>query len=151
MPFAQSKRSGNIDVTHVVIESTKPFPNVQAFLEALIPPIDSETSLLDPLSKLVIFIKRDHGELLGLNEQRRQAIQYVIGNPIAASDMTRCRPAAWLYLPVRVILYETEDGGACFEYDLPSSLFARFGDDRIIEIARALDEALDRAFTAAAE
>jgi hypothetical protein len=32
-----------------------------------------------------------------------------------------------------------DDGDSRFEYDLPSSLFGQFGDDRINEVARGLD------------
>jgi uncharacterized protein (DUF302 family) len=162
-PFVQSTTSSKIAVTHVVINSTKPFADVQASLEALIPPIDPEISLLlrqgisdnlkqrlEASPELAIFDKRDHGALLGIHGLRRQAVQYEIGNPLTASKMTRYGLAAALYAPLRVVLYGNDDGGARFEYDLPSSLIGQFGDDRITEVARGLDNALNRALTAAA-
>ena len=142
MPFVQTQTLRKLDATHVVIDSTKPFANVEAFLEAVIPPIDSETSArLESSTELVILLKRDHGA---------QAVQYEISNPLSVSIMTRCNPAAALYAPLRVILYENDEGGSRFEYDLPSSLFGQFGDDRITDVALGLDDALARALTAAA-
>jgi hypothetical protein len=152
-----------IEVTHVVIESQKAAIDVQAALETLIAPIDEEISLLlsdgitdrlkqrlEAAPELSIFLKRDHGLLVGLYGKVRDVVQYEIGNPLTASRMTRYRLAAGLYAPLRVIIYEKDDGGSCIEYDLPSSLFGQFGDDRVTKVARALDVALARALSAAA-
>ncbi len=152
-----------IEVTHVVIESQKAAVDVRARLEALIPPIDPEVSVLlndgitdrlkqrlEAAPELSIFLKRDHGVLVGLYGKVRDAVQYEIGNPLTASTMTRYRLAAGLYAPLRVIVYERADGGSCIEYDLPSSLFGQFGDDRVTEVARGLDVALGRALSSAA-
>ena len=146
-----------IEVTHVVIESQKAAADVRTSLEALIPPIDDEIPVLltdgvtdrlkqrlDAAPELSIFLKRDHGVLIGLYGKVRDAVQYEIGNPLTASRMTRYQLAAGLYAPLRVIIYEKDDGGSCIEYDLPSSLFGQFGDDRVTEIARGLDVALAR-------
>ena len=100
--------------------------------------------------ELSIFQARDHGMLLGLYGQTRNAVQYEIGNPLTASSMTRYALGAGLYVPLRVIIYEGDGGGSCIEYDLPSSLFSRFGDERITEVGQGLDVALGRALSAAA-
>lgn len=152
-----------IEVTHVVIESQKAAADVRASLETLIPPIDQEIPLLlsdrvtdrlkqrlEAAPELSIFLKRDHGAVLGLYGKARDAVQYEIGNPLTASTMTRYRLAAGLYAPLRVIIYEKSDGGSCIEYDLPSSLFGQFGDDRVMEVAHGLDVALARALSIAA-
>ena len=94
-----------------------------------------------------IFLDRDHGALLKIYGQRRNAIQYEIGNPLTASKMTRHCLAAALYAPLRV---ENEEGKAVFEYDKPSSLFGQFGDDRVTEVGRYLDAALEAALKQAA-
>jgi Domain of unknown function DUF302 len=152
-----------IEITHVVIESPKAAVDVRASLETLIPSIDEEIALLrtdgitdrlkqrlEAAPELSIFLKRDHGVLVGLYGKGRDAVQYEIGNPLTASKMTRYRLAAGLYAPLRVIIYEKADAGSCIEYDLPSSLFGQFGDDRVMEVARGLDVVLARALSAAA-
>jgi uncharacterized protein (DUF302 family) len=78
-------------------------------------------------------------------------MQYEIGNPHTASKMTRYRLAAGLYAPLRVILYEDETNGAIFEYDRPSSLFGQCGDERVTEVGRYLDAALEAVLRHAAE
>ena len=57
--------------------------------------------------------------------------------------MTRYELGAALYAPLRVVLYEALDGRTVFEYDLPSSLFGQFGDDRVTEVGRELDGQLE--------
>ena len=161
MPVSTSRRT--IEVSHVIIESAKPFADVRASLAALIPPIDPEIPALladgitdrlkqhlEAAPELSIFLIRDPGGLLGIYALVRKAVQYEIGNPFTASTMTHHSLAAALYAPLRVVLYEKDDGGSRFEYDLPSSLFGQFGDERITEVARGLDVALGRALSAAA-
>lgn len=161
MSVSMSRRT--IEVSHVIIESAKPFAEVQASLEATIRPIDPEIPALladgitdrlkqrlEAAPELSIFLSRNHGALLGIYGSVRKAIQYEIGNPLTASTMTCHRLAAALYAPLRVVLYENDHGGARVEYDLPSSLFSQFGDERITEVARELDVALARALSVAA-
>ena len=44
-----------------------------------------------------------------------------------------------------VVLYYTQDRTTVFEYDLPSSLFAQFGDEPVTEVGRKLDSQLETA------
>jgi hypothetical protein len=48
-------------------------------------------------------------------------------------------------------LYEDETGGSIFEYDRPSSFFGQYGDERVTEVGRNLDAALEAALRQAAE
>lgn len=153
-----------IDVEHVVIETSRPSTHVQAAIERLIPPIDSELTVLledgltdrlkqrlDAAAKLSIFLKRNHGMLLGIFGDARHAMQYEIGNPLTAMAMTRYQLGAANYAPLRAVVFEDDTGGARIEYDLPSSLFGQFGDERVTEVARGLDVALMSALCSAAE
>ena len=92
--------------------------------------------------KLWLFLLRNHGELIAADGQTSKGMQYEIGNPLTAERMTRHALAAGLYAPLRVMLYEDKSGKAIFEYDLPSSLFGQFGDERITQVARELDAEL---------
>jgi hypothetical protein len=152
-----------LEVVHVVLEASTPFEAVRLALESIVPPIDPEIPVLledgltdrlrqrlEAAPELSIFLTRDHGMLLGLYRTPRKAVQYEIGNPLTASSMTRHQLAAANYAPLRVVLYEPAGGGSCIEYDLPSSIFGQFGDERVTEVARGLDAALDRALRTAA-
>jgi uncharacterized protein (DUF302 family) len=65
-------------------------------------------------------------------------VQYLVGNPLFAVEMTRHAIGAALYAPLRVLIYEDEPG-TCIEYDLPSSLFGQFEDERVDRVALSLD------------
>jgi uncharacterized protein (DUF302 family) len=92
-------------------------------------------------SGFMLFRTSDHGAILRLVGQQRKAVQYLVGNPLFAVEMTRHAIGAALYAPLRVLIYE-DGGGACVEYDLPSSLFGQFKDERVDRVAASLDRKL---------
>ena len=157
--MAQSTvRSRTIAVEHIKIESGKRFEEVRRALEETIPKLnpavgeflrkgDQGRAKAEEKHgpKLSIFLDRDHGALLQIAGAARSARQYEIGNPLTASKMTRHQLAAALYAPLRVVLYEDGNGRGIFEYDKPSSLFGQFGEERVTEVGRYLDETLEAA------
>jgi uncharacterized protein (DUF302 family) len=95
-------------------------------------------------SGFMLFKTSDHGALLRLAGQKRKAMQYLVGNPLFALEMTRHDIRAALYAPLRVLIYEDEQGKTCIEYDKPSSLFGQFGNAQVTEVARMLDHKLEQ-------
>ena len=94
-------------------------------------------------SGFMLFGTNDHGALLRLVGQKRKAVQYVVGNPLFALQMTQHDIRASLYAPLRVLIYEDDDGKTCVEYDRPSSQFGQFGNDCIAPTAAMLDKKLE--------
>jgi uncharacterized protein (DUF302 family) len=159
-----SIKSQTITVEHITVSSGRPFAEVRRKLEATVPKLDA--SIVDVLRsgdqnrandyeahgpKLSIFGERDHGALLQVAGSRRNALQYDIGNPLTASKMTRHQLPAALYAPLRVVLFEDEQGRGIFEYDKPSSFFGQYGDERVTEVGRYLDTTLASILLNAAE
>jgi uncharacterized protein (DUF302 family) len=159
-----SVTSQTIAIEHIKIASGRPFAEVRRKLEATVPKLD--LSIAEALSrgdqkrandyeqtgpKLSIFGERDHGALLQIVGSRRNALQYEIGNPLTASKMTRHQLPAALYAPLRVVLFEDEQGRGIFEYDKPSSFFGQYGDHRVTEVGRYLDATLEAVLRNAAE
>jgi uncharacterized protein (DUF302 family) len=153
-----------IPVEHIRISSGRPFAEVRRKLEGTVPKLDR--SIAEALSsgdqkrandyeqtgpKLSIFGERDHGALLQIVGSRRNALQYEIGNPLTASKMTRHQLSAALYAPLRVVLFEDEQGRGIFEYDKPSSFFGQYGDERVTEVGHYLDDTLEAVLRNAAE
>ena len=85
----------------------------------------------------------NHGSMLRIVGKARKAVQYVVGNPLFAVQMTQHDIRASLYAPLRVLLYENEEGKTCLEYDKPSSLFGQFGNAEITAVATMLDRKLE--------
>lgn len=100
-------------------------------------------------SGFMLFGTNDHGLLLRIAGQKRKAIQYVVGNPLFALQMTQHDIRASLYAPLRVLLYENEEGKACVEYDKPSSLFGQFENAEITAVATMLDRKLEQSLAEA--
>ena len=159
-----SVTSRTIPVEHIRIASARPFAEVRRKLEDSVPKLDP--SIAEALArgdqkraqdydengpKLSIFLAREHGALLQIAGGKRSAVQYEIGNPLTATKMTRHRLPAGLYAPLRVVLFEDEQGRGIFEYDKPSSFFGQFGDERVTEVGRYLDVTLEAALRNAAE
>jgi uncharacterized protein (DUF302 family) len=150
---------------HVSLTTSKPFEEVAAALVRQLGRLDPEIvrqaiatgdrqkakarieSMAGP-SGFMLFGISDHGALLNLIDRPRKALQYIVGNPAIAIQMTQHDLRASLYAPLRVLLYENDDGQTCFEYDKPSSLFGQFGNDQIAPIAALLDQKLEALATA---
>jgi uncharacterized protein (DUF302 family) len=99
-------------------------------------------------SGFMLFGTQNHGALLRLAGQKRKAVQYVLGNPLFALQMTQHDIRASLYAPLRVLIYEDEAVKTWVEYDRPTSLFGQFGNDRIRPTADMLDRKLEALVTA---
>jgi uncharacterized protein (DUF302 family) len=150
-----------ITVDHVRVVADKPFEQVVKAFEqqlgqfnpevskSLIAGADAEKvrakieAMVGP-SGFMLFRTSDHGELLRLAGQKKKAIQYLVGNPLFAIQMTQHDIRASLYVPLRVLLYENERGKTCVEYDKPSSLFGQFGNAEVRDVATMLDRKLEQ-------
>ena len=150
-----------ITVEHVRVVADKPFDKVcKAFeqelgifnpevYESLAAGEDVEKTrakleaMVGP-SGFMLFRTSDHGALLRLADQKKKAIQYLVGNPLFAVQMTQHDIRASLYAPLRVLIYPNEDSKTCVEYDKPSSLFGQFGNAKVTEVATMLDGKLEK-------
>jgi uncharacterized protein (DUF302 family) len=147
-------------IDHIRIESDKSFEEVAKAFERQLGKFDPDVrkaateggnteaakakiAAMAGSSGFMLFGTQDHGALLRLAGQKRKAIQYVVGNPLIALQMTQHDIRASLYAPLRVLLYENTDGKTCIEYDKPSSLFGQFGNSEIDAVAAMLDRKLD--------
>jgi uncharacterized protein (DUF302 family) len=147
-------------VDHVRLATDKPFEDVARAFERQLGRFDPDVykdlaaggdaeearariEAMAGASGFMLFGTNDHGALLRLAGQKRKAVQYVVGNPLFALQMTQHDIRASLYAPLRVLIYEDEAGKTCVEYDRPSSLFGQFGKDRISPTAAMLDKKLE--------
>jgi uncharacterized protein (DUF302 family) len=165
-PGLASQRSHAMNVTRITVEhiqvvAEKPFDQVTKAFEQQLGRFDEDAyrslaagedveaarakleAMVGP-SGFMLFRTSDHGSLLRLVGQKKRAIQYLVGNPLFAIQMTEHDIRASLYAPLRVLLYEHERGKTCVEYDKPSSLFGQFGNVQVTEVAAMLDRKLEQ-------
>ena len=148
-------------VDHVQVVTPKPFDEVTKAFDQQLGKFDPEAykslaagedvekvrkkieTMVGP-SGFMLFATHNHGALLRLTGQKKKAIQYIVGNPLFAVQMTQHDIRASLYAPLRVVIYENEEGETCVEYDKPSSLFGQFGNAKVTEVATMLDRKLEQ-------
>jgi uncharacterized protein (DUF302 family) len=166
-PFGLASQGGDpmnvtsIKVDHVRTMSDKPFDQVVKAFERQLGQFDPGVykslaggedpekvrpkieAMVGP-SGFMLFRTSDHGALLRLAGQKKKAIQYLVGNPLFAVQMTQHEIRSSLYAPLRVLIYENEKGKTCVEYDKPSSLFGQFSNAKVTEVAKMLDGKLEK-------
>jgi hypothetical protein len=92
--------------------------------------------------ELMICMALDYGRALSMVDRQAKAVQYLIGNPLTAIQMTRDQMGAALYAPLRVLVYVSKGGDCVVEYDQPSSLFGQFQSPEVRRVGLALDRKL---------
>ena len=121
-------------VTHVRVETARAFAEVRRDLESQLGRFDPAVSeslasgsvdgeavrgrieaMAGP-SGLMSFGTIDHGAVLSLLGMTRRAVQYIVGNPLVAIEMTRHALGAGLYAPLRVLISEDEAGRTCVNW-----------------------------------
>jgi uncharacterized protein (DUF302 family) len=157
-----------IAVEHVRIVADRPFEKVTETFERETGQFDwaayqqlnagadpddvrAKIKAMEGASGFMLFRTSDHGGLLRLAGQKKKALQYLVGNPLFAVQMTQHDVRASLYAPLRVLIYENERGQTCVEYDKPSSLFGQFGNPKVTEVAQMLDRKLEQLVAKATE
>jgi len=167
-PGGNPMNDSRFTVDHVRLATDKPFEEVARALERQLGRFDpdvykslatggdaegakSKIEAMAGPSGFMLFATHNHGALLRLAGQKRKAIQYVVGNPLFAFQMTQHDIRASLYAPLRVLIYQNEEGKTCVEYDRPSSLFGQFGNAEITAVAVMLDGKLEALVTKAIE
>jgi uncharacterized protein (DUF302 family) len=152
-------------VTHLNFKSPKPFAAVCASIEQQLGRFDSNalTTLLsnsaspaaiearihamEGSSGLMLFVVRDHGQLLTLEGKKAYARQYEVGNPLTARQMTKVDLRAGEYAPLRMLVYLGVDHMTHVDYDLPSSVFGRLKSSDIDTVATGLNRKLEMLVT----
>jgi uncharacterized protein (DUF302 family) len=155
-------------VAHVRLTTGKLFQEVAEALERelgrfdpqAIPALATNTNPKEARTKIeemvgpsgfMLFGTIDHGALLAMVGRKRKAIQFTIGNPLFALQMTEQDIRAGLYAPLKVLVYENDQGRVELEYDKPSSLFGQLNDERVRNVAAMLDRKLADLLSRAAD
>jgi len=86
------------------------------------------------------FAEMDHGRWIEKFSIKRRLVRWIFGNPLIAITMIRRDYSASLFVPVELLVAESDDVAGCsVTYVLPSSLIAVGGDLELLAAAQALD------------
>ena len=89
----------------------------------------------------LLYWKLDLTPLMSLAGNRWRATEYLMGNHVIAETMYRHDPAVALYVPLRLAIYDSEEGTR-FTIEQPSSTLSSLGQDEIRRVGIDLDRKL---------
>jgi uncharacterized protein (DUF302 family) len=91
-------------------------------------------------SGFMLFAQMDHGRWIAKFGVKRRLIRWIIGNPLIAISMIRHDCTAGLFVPIELLLAESDDGTGCsVTYVVPSSLIVVEANPQLLSAAQALD------------
>lgn len=85
----------------------------------------------------------DQGNMLKMTGLNMQGTLFLVGNPNVGKQVFEKDPAAGLYLPLRVYIYQSSSGTTFLSYDKPSVVLKQFNNGTIDQTASMLDQKLD--------
>jgi hypothetical protein len=148
------------DVIRRETSTKRPFGEVVAAIEAAAPVVrDSLDKLVTPDIKpedlrrqiedhlgpsgFALFMKVEHDVIMSHLGRTHRSVEYAIGNPLIAKDVSDAAPKVCLYTPLRLAVFEDiKEGSTHIIFDSPESLMGSFGSEAARKIGRMLDERL---------
>src|SRR5258708_23045997 len=85
----------------------------------------------------------DQGNMLKMTGLDMKGTLFLVGNPNIGKQVFEKDPAAGLYLPLRVYIYQGSDNKTYLSYDKPSVVLQSFNNASIDQTAAMLDQKLD--------
>jgi uncharacterized protein (DUF302 family) len=156
------------NLTRREIKTKRPFEDVVAAIEARAPVVVLETNhqllgrdTIDAIgaghldsaelrrrvearlgsSGFMLLMKIEHDLLMGNLGRKHRSVQYAIGNPLIAKDVSDAAPKVCLYTPLRLAVMEDEsDGSTWVLFDSPESLMGSFGSAAAQKIGTSLNQ-----------
>lgn len=123
----------------VVVTSTKSFEQTSDAVKSLV-----------AKNGMMVMAEVDQGNMLSMTGLSLKAKLLLIGNPNVGKQLFEQNHAVGLYVPLRLFVYNDENGKTQISYDKPSALLAKFDNDRITMVAQMLDKKLEDLATMAA-
>src|SRR5277367_4246755 len=88
----------------------------------------------------MLFQEMDHGRWIEKYGIKRRLIRWIFGNPLIAITMIRHDYTAGLFVPIELLLAESDDGASCnVTYVVPSSLIVVDANPQLLAAAQVLD------------
>jgi len=165
------------NLTRKEARTTKSFDKVVAAIEAQAPVVVPETNhvLLGPAtmdainsghfdsaalrrqveaklgpSGFMLLMKIEHDLLMGELGRKHRSVQFAIGNPLIAKDVSDAAAKVCLYTPLRLAVLEDEkDGSTWVMFDSAEGLMGSFGSEAARKIGNSLDQRIIKLVEAA--
>ena len=89
-----------------------------------------------------LFWSLDVAPTMSLNGNTAKCCEYLMGNHVIAERAFRVNPMAMLYVPLRIVLFQSAGLPATFVIEQPSSLLSSLGNAEIANVGVDLDKKL---------
>jgi uncharacterized protein (DUF302 family) len=86
------------------------------------------------------FLTVDHGAWVSKQGRPTKFVMYTLGNPLIAISMIKHHVEAGLDVPVRLAIYEDEEGFTKVVFNKPSSLMSSLNNEALEQAATKLDD-----------
>ncbi len=155
-----TRGSKRIDLTVVTFDSRSDFESTRARFDEQVPLLDPSvtrnlvisqaawsevestiTPTLGPSGFLAVS-RVDQGALMSLRGTALHATQYLVGNPLIATEVIGSVRKGCLFAPFQAAIY-WDHSGVHVSYMLPSSLFTSLGDPGVAAIGERLDAKME--------
>jgi uncharacterized protein (DUF302 family) len=91
-------------------------------------------------SGFMLMAEADHSQWIAKYGINRRLLRWIFGNPTIAITMIKHDHTAGLFVPIELLLAESDDGATCsITYVVPSSLIVVDGNPELLSAALALD------------
>ncbi|MGA8727074.1 MAG: DUF302 domain-containing protein [Acidimicrobiales bacterium] len=150
----------HIDLSVVTFESRSDFESTRARFDERVPLLDPSvtanlvisqppwseveaaiTPILGPSGFLAVS-RLDQGALMSLRGPALQATQYLVGNPLIATQVVTSAREASLFAPFQAAVF-ADHSGVHVSYMLPSSLFTSLDNCEVAAIGERLDARIE--------
>lgn len=123
----------------VVVTSSKSFEQTNDAIKSLV-----------ARNGMMVLAEVDQGNMLSMTGLSLKAKLLLIGNPTVGKQLFEQNHSVGLYVPLRLFVYNDENGKTQISYDRPSVLLAKFDNEKITMVAQMLDKKLEDLVTMAA-
>jgi uncharacterized protein (DUF302 family) len=158
-----TRHTTHVAIEHIVVSSKRSYDQVKATLKARMGFLGNTDELVRQVSEahasweqitqaieerlgssgFSMFGKVEQGQLLSLVGKPRRVIQYTVGNPLLAIQMIEHVPEVASYAPLRLAVFEGEQGATFVAYDSFSSLLSQYHRAEIAAVAQLVEQKLE--------
>jgi uncharacterized protein (DUF302 family) len=91
---------------------------------------------------MMVLSEINHGKILSMTGLKLNGISLFVGNPTVGKKLFTANKGVGLAVPIRVNVFEDNDGKTYINYVKPSSQLGPFANEQVNMIAKMLDEKL---------
>jgi uncharacterized protein (DUF302 family) len=118
--------------SHVTVPSQKSFDQTVSQLKSAV-----------SQGGMMVMGEVNQGNMLAMTGLKLKATLFLVGNPTVGKKIFEQDPAAGLYVPLRIFVYEGKDGKTYVSYDKASALLAPLNNKDVSMTAGMLDQKLE--------